>query len=187
MTWQKFYERCIAEERKRWHKGSSLKDRAWYIGPFMVTTIFGRKGEDPYKTDVQLGSLALHIFWRGDADPDPHDHQHDFWTFPLVGYLEYVLGDQDEISLNEVKPYRLHARKAEYRHRVERRLDGKPMTEITFDVHKDGQTSIVKPLERRPIVTLVWRGRKRRDWGFWVRKEGAWEHVPWRAYIGRPT
>lgn len=179
MSWQWFYEKCVTEERKRWHKGPSLKDRAWFIGPFMVTTIFGRKGEDPYKTDVQLGRLALHIFWRGDVDPDPHDHQHAFWTFPFVGYREEVL-DLTTCKKHEnvVAAFRLHHRKAEYVHRLTGREDGRgmmlPLATETF---------------RQPVVTLVWRGKKRREWGFWVHGpvDYGYEYVPWREYIGRPT
>ena len=37
-----------------------------------------------YMTRVWFGRLRVHVFYRGDADADPHDHPWDFWTFPLT-------------------------------------------------------------------------------------------------------
>lgn len=181
MIWQKFYERCIREERARWHKGHGVvQDRAWYYGPLRVTTIFGGTVRTdvptPYKTDLQIGPFAMHVFWRGDEDPDCHDHQMDFVTFPLVSYREEVLifteGDaRRRLERRVVKAFRFHMRRAEYTHRVTGRADDKSLAAV-HDV-------------KRPIVTLVWRGRKRREWGFWrVSKDGySWAFRPWKAYI----
>lgn len=48
----------------------------------------------PYMTRFWIGRLKLHIFHRGDADPDCHDHPWDFWTFPLTPYVEEVARDE---------------------------------------------------------------------------------------------
>lgn len=140
-----------------------------------VETIMGGEPRTPYLTRVTLGQLKLHIFWRGDGD-DPHDHPADFWTFPLVGYYEaYLTPAGDDLAQRFVKPFRLHFRKAEHAHSVigPSALDGAP--------------------SRRPIVTITFWGKKRRDWGFWVRAGEAslagaprrkW--VPWKEYIPEP-
>lgn len=126
-----------------------------------IETVYGKDGvyETPYLTRVSLGPLRLHIFHRGDNDPDFHDHQMDFWTFPLTSYLEDVFYPKTGlIEYHLVKAFRLHYRPAEHAHRIEGRF---------------GKTG--------PIVTLCWFRPKRRSWGFWIKANKAW--VPWRAYV----
>lgn len=179
MSWQQFHARCLAEERARARNGPSPNDRAWQFGPFQVTTIFGRDGATAYKTDLQIGQFAIHVFWRGDEDPDPHDHQMNFWTFPLVSYLEQVRRADGSFHGNVVRAFWPHFRPAEYAHRLICRFDGKPMEPGYY-----GGSAFKPPRldrHRRPIVTAVWRGRKRREWGFWGRD--GW--TPWRDYIDR--
>jgi hypothetical protein len=62
-------------------------------GWFGYQTIYGKDGEHdaPYLTRFRIGRLCLHIFWRGDNDPDCHDHPWGFWTFPLHAYVEEVV------------------------------------------------------------------------------------------------
>lgn len=116
----------------------------------------GPKG-DPYLSRLVWGRLRVHVFHRGDADPDAHDHQWDFWTLPLVDYVEI---NDDGYAV--VERFRVHFRPAEYRHRV----IGSLSWWDRFAPH-------------RRIVTLVWTGPKRRKWGFW--RAGAF--VPWDEYI----
>lgn len=138
----------------------------------MIRTFYGwdEKGEwSPYLTRVSLtpmtrwGQLLLHVFHRRDADPDCHDHPWDFWTFPLVSYYEtHLLVPTRAAVMYEVKRFRWHFRPAEHAHRVEGHGSG------------DG----------RKVVTLVWRKKDRRDWGFWVEnglKPPRW--VPWKDYL----
>ena len=56
------------------------------------STIWGKDAEHdtPYMTRWWIGRLRLHVFHRGDQDPDPHDHPWDFWTFPFTPYVEEV-------------------------------------------------------------------------------------------------
>ena len=123
-----------------------------------VVTLWGGQGDrTPYMTRVVLGRLRLHVFHRGDADTDCHDHPSDFWTFPLVSYLEAYIDADGALQQRVVKAFRLHFRRAEFAHRVIRPAAG------------EGQ-----------IATLVWWGRKRREWGFHT--PGGW--IPWRVYVG---
>ncbi len=115
----------------------------------------------PYMTRGWIGRLRLHIFHRGDDDPDCHDHPWSFWTFPLVGYSEEVREPGGMTYCRVVQAFRLHYRPAEFAHRV------------------------IGPVGRRArIVTIVWRSGRDRAWGFWRDRRGepsCW--VPWRRYV----
>lgn len=123
-----------------------------------------RGSDTPYQTVVRFATNGrrIHIFWRGDADPDCHDHPADFWTFPLVSYVE-EFWDRGQRRRRVVRAFRLHCRRAEFAHRLVGAWSG-------FDLGTDN----------RPIVTLVWWGKKRREWGFHTAK--GW--TPWRTYLG---
>ncbi len=143
-----------------------------------VSTVYGKDGEylTAYQTRIKLmprtpwGYLRLHIFWRGDADPDPHDHPCDFWTFPFRTYVEMVLRD-GKLVPNFVQAWRIHKRPAEYTHLV------------VGPVYKHPY----RAKQSRTVVTLCWFGPKKRPWGFWVRAlnrgETEWTFSPWREYI----
>jgi hypothetical protein len=135
-----------------------------------VETLWDRGGRSPYQTRVKCGAFRIHIFWRGDRDPDMHDHPATFWTFPLVSYVEEVLRG-GHTRRRVVRAFRPHFRKAPFPHRVLGAWTGEfsPQT---------GEPTVCP----RPIVTLAWWGKKRREWGFLV--NGGW--VPWRAYVSQP-
>lgn len=129
-----------------------------------VEWIYGADGENeslyllriPLSPGTRWGGMYLHIFLRGDLDPDCHDHPWYFWTFPLVSYAEVVRpkgGDKFKYA-HVVDSFRWHHRTGDYAHRVLGTGD-------------------------RRIYTIVWHGPKRREWGFWVKDR--W--VPWRAYL----
>lgn len=141
------------------------------------STIYGRGGDldRPYLTRLWFGRLRLHIFFKGDQDPDPHDHPWDFWTLPLVAYEEEVLGPDHMTLTRQIVPaWRISFRTANHTHRV---LGPRP-------------GPIARWL-RLPLITIVWRGRTWRKWGFWPRKAGypivrAWyvrEWTPWDQYL----
>lgn len=117
-------------------------------------------GDAPYMTRAWIGKLRLHVFHRGDGDPDCHDHPWDFWTFPLTTYREEVRRPNGRKEVRIVRAGRPHFRPAEFAHRV-----------------------IDRVLGRGKIVTIVWRSGKGRDWGFWRDRphETCW--VPWRRYV----
>jgi len=125
-----------------------------------VSTVWDCAGVTPYLTRVVLGALRIHVFHRGDADPELHDHPADFWTFPLVSYVEEYRDDEGARARRIVKAFRLHRRRAEFAHRV------------IGPANQDAGA----------IATLVWWGRKRREWGFHT--PGGWVH--WRAFHGLP-
>lgn len=154
------------------------------------STVYGWDGgvRSPYMTRAWIGRLYLHVFHRGDADPDPHDHPWDFWTFPLTSYVEEVTRDISNSALSVgpdrttpiwsqrrqvVRAWRLSFRPATHTHRVLGRFDG-------YD-NPDGYPGLaVKPGK---IVTIVWKGPKKRPWGFLKNHEGKWCWIAWRDYV----
>lgn len=160
-------------------------------------TIYGAHGEHetPYLTRIWIGRLRLHIFHRGDADPDCHDHPWDFWTFPLTSYVEEVacverLGGhpRPEFSLcrQVVRAFRLHFRRAEHTHRVlGPAVESYRFHHMTRDLLKTGvlhDDILYIPVSGR-ILTLVWQGQQRRQWGFLRNREGRWCWTPWKDYV----
>lgn len=121
---------------------------------------------------LYLGGLCvrLHKFWRGDDDRAPHDHPWNFWTFPLTSYVETVEEPGWDGTLrpgqlcrhawrhrNVVKAFRLHYRRAKYRHIVLGRADG----------------------SKKPFWTFVITGKVVNKWGFWPQPN---RFVPWREW-----
>jgi hypothetical protein len=150
-------------------------------------TIFGVDGEHttPYMTRIFCGRLRLHIFYRGDADPDPHDHPWDFWTFPLTSYVEEVTREADGRYACEpsvVPAFRWSYRPATYTHRVLGRAVFK-----FFDGFDDAFAAGMQTGEYGvgpgKIITLVWVGRVWRKWGFLKNRAGQWCWVAWRDYV----
>lgn len=151
---------------------------------------YGDKGREKYLTRLSIGRLRLHIFWRGDADPDPHDHPWGFWTFPLHDYVEEVIAAPEESLMwseylgvdpgiikyhQVVQRFRLHHVPATHTHRVLGRAhrstdSGSP---VLWSPHTDPG----------PIVTIVWREKTSRDWGFLKLRGGRWCWEPWRSYV----
>lgn len=130
-------------------------------------TVYGN-GRSPYLTRLLIGRLRLHVFHRGDSDPDPHTHPWAFWTFPLTSYVEEVFEPTTGLRRRAVvRAFRLHYRPASHAHRVVARWAG-----------------IGRHTRTGAIVTLAWRGRRADTWGFWVRPYGGPSRlVPWREYL----
>lgn len=127
---------------------------AWFIGWETI-------GDgSPYMTRGWIGRLRLHIFHRGDGDPDCHDHPWAFWTLPLTSYVEEVRAKDGTRMERIVRRLRLHHREADFAHRV-------------LGPEQPGMK----------IVTLVWRSRGCRAWGFWRDRPGESCWVPWRTYV----
>jgi hypothetical protein len=147
---------------------------------FGHSTIYGRDGDHmtPYMTRLWIGRLRLHIFHRGDADPDPHDHPWGFWTFPLTPYKEEIAvphlpeGNSVEHPVGEtvyalydniVPAFAWTYRPASHTHRVIGHADG----------------------SAKKLITFVWREKEDPDvsWGFLKNRNGEWCWVPWKEYI----
>lgn len=163
---------------------------------FGVNHIYGADDgkEAVYMTRAWFGRLRFHIFFRGDQDPDCHDHPWGFWTFPLRSYLEEVLEERivktwgtDPVTMEGyvkessyferrteiVWAFRWHYRPATYRHRVLGRA-----------VRPKGTTvnNHWRAVEGA-IPTIVWRDKPSRAWGFTKERSGIWCWVPWADYV----
>lgn len=149
--------------------------------------------ETPYMTRVWLGRLRLHVFHRGDADPDCHDHPWGFWTFPLRSYVEEVVepirdtlrpGYPDPeprffTRLQIVPAFRWTYRPATHCHRVLGSYEGR----LHVDQFFPGAVRDAPRIGARKIVTLVWREPTTRAWGFRKKRLGRWCWVPWVTYV----
>lgn len=151
-------------------------------------TIYGAHGEHEtsYLTRAWIGRFRLHIFHRGDADPDCHDHPWPFWTFPLTSYVEEVAEwDPAQGTFRKrrqlVRAFRLHYRPATHCHRVLGRAA--PHQGYTGTSGPDGRFELVPDVDGRRIVTIVWRGRGGRPWGFLKNRNGRWCWTHWREYV----
>lgn len=121
------------------------------LGEITKSVIYGKQN-DPYQTRYRwkhrVGTQTrLHVFHRGDEDPDPHDHEWDFWTFPLTDYFEEVWERGPKgvwtIHIRKVEAFHWHFRKATHIHRV---------------LMLEGDS---------PVRTIVRTGKPFREWGFW--------------------
>lgn len=151
--------------------------RTWF-GKHVVTDENG----SPYMLRYWIGRLRLHVFYRGDHDPDPHDHPWDFWTFPLTSYIEEVVHPYSAgsvwgqpprishvfVSRQIVRAFRLHYRPATHCHRVLGKLD---------------ESRLRSEVGEGKIITIVWRGKMGREWGFLKNRDGKWCWVAFREYL----
>ncbi len=169
--------------------------------------IYGRNNEHDtvYMTRFWLGRLRLHVFWRGDYDPDHHDHPWGFWTFPLRSYVEdVVIRRFDPVSGMEVPSrttrqvvpaFKLQYRPATHTHRVLGSYSGNVLDDFGF-IHPmsarqaerllDSSFERFEPYYDRPsktVVTIVWRGKDERKWGFLKNRDGRWCWVHWKEYV----
>lgn len=123
-------------------------------------TIFGcdarGDGDSAYLTrftliGTKLFQVAVHVFHRSDAD-DLHDHPWNFVSIILWrGYNE-----QTRDGKKRVYPGMILFRPATWTHRVEL-------------------------VDHQKAVTLVFMGRRRREWGLWL--DGQWTY--WRDYFAK--
>ncbi|OHV73404.1 hypothetical protein [Ensifer sp. LCM 4579] len=170
--------------QKQPYKSASVPLFGWH-------TIFGVEGEHgtPYLTRIWFGRLRLHIFHRGDADPDCHDHPWDFWTFPLTPYVEEVVEPDGAGGYRRfaqvVRAFRLTYRPAEHCHRVLGRA-----TATALKTNETWHGDISSPwhtydhlTDSRKIVTVVWRGGIGRRWGFLKHRDGRWCWIHWKEYV----
>lgn len=162
-------------------------DYPWNMKPLLggvfIRELIGRN-EDDYMTRIHLtpwrwwpfrNRLYLHLWRTPDNDPVPHDHPFGFRSFVLLGgYTERVY--PYEVTATGVKAPMRDAGIIDIRrrwlttHKV-------PMTHCHRVVKLHGRT-----------ITLVIRGPKEQDWGFFVHTfEKGVVKVPWWQYIGLPA
>ncbi|RWI98494.1 MAG: hypothetical protein E5X86_26655 [Mesorhizobium sp.] len=153
---------------------------------FGFETIYGVDGEHatPFLTRIRTGRLRIHIFHRGDADPDPHDHPWDFWTFPLTSYVEEVVDRGSMNVFRQVVPaWRWSYRPAEHTHRVLGRYDSLATMEVVIGAFVFGARRVPPQCQPGKIITIVWQGKSNRKWGFLRNRDGNWCWTPWREYV----
>lgn len=132
--------------------------------PFTSATIYGSAKTKYMKKIFLPFGWRIHIIYRGDEDPDPHDHPADFYTIPLKNYAEQVWGtNQGPSNINVRQRFKKYFVPATYRHRILGREYGNDF----------------------PLVTLVKWLPKRRDWGFWPYDpvKGYRTFVYWKTYL----
>lgn len=141
--------------------------------PFKVKVFHDGQTEEewgPYMKKIEFFNRAIHIFYRKDAYPAPHDHPWDFWTFPLTSYVEEVYDPTTRVTrINVVKSFRWHFRNAEYSHRILGRWSG-----------HDQRHGFTEPqVMEGKVITYVIMLPTRREWGFW--HGPIW--IQWKSYI----
>lgn len=146
-----------------------------------------------YLTRIIIGPYMLHRFDRGDADPDPHDHPWDFWTFPLTSYVEETTDPSTMQKRRNIVPaFQWSFRPAEYTHRVLGRFDRHATSKaLADDVLLPGNSvSDCFRFNDKPIWTIVKREGRRRQWGFLKTRDGKTCWTFWDDYVnngGRNT
>lgn len=135
----------------------------------------------------------LHVFHRGDSDPDPHDHPWAFDTLPLTSYVEEVWRN-GTLTQNLVLAGRWHQREASYCHRVIGPHWKPKVGRLMVNTYNATMRRDQMPWYTRlclwwfgvdKIVTIVRHGDETRKWGFMQRVGAAWVWVPWKQYIDR--
>lgn len=105
-------------------------------------------------------AFLLHFIFVPDLDQDPHDHPWNFWSFVVRGgyterFFEFVHDRNFSHFRKRHLRWSLHRMRVEHAHQI----DGiSPRT-----------------------CTLLFVGRRQRDWGFWM-SEG---FIPWKTYNQR--
>lgn len=174
------------------YKGKISSNETW-IGH---STVYGVDGvhRTAYQTRLWIGRLRLHIFHRGDQDPDYHDHPWGFWTFPLTSYVEEVV---EVIHHNLVTTvdratrtilWDDHAGEYFQAPAVISILTKQPKRQTVRAWHWHYRPAththrVLGALAGGKIITLVWRERKSRAWGFLKLRDGRWCWQPWKEYV----
>lgn len=98
--------------------------------------------------------IWIHKFHRSDEDRAPHDHPFSFLSIILTGgYWEWVPDKTGKLTRTWYRAGSILFRRAEHQHRIEVRPETTPFT-------------------------LIFRFRRRREWGFHT-SEG---FVPWQTW-----
>jgi hypothetical protein len=146
----------------------------------LIQRLLGRSdiytGNDLYMerwriVDLVSWGVRLHHILRSDVDPELHDHEWDYCSVVLWGgYYE----QREDGKLTWYGPGSVVRRSAETRHRLELKVHAKGTVSM--------QTGTITWHSQRmvPAWTLVFRGRRRRKWGFWL-KSGIF--VPWQEFV----
>lgn len=109
-----------------------------------------------YVIQTPIFGIMFHRIFRPDRQRDLHDHPWNFLSFVLRGsYMEAVPCDCGQHDHHYLEVNWFNWKRAEDRHSI-------------------------RSVSRSPVWTLVFTGRKRRTWGFWVDEGRRW--VRWTDY-----
>lgn len=110
-----------------------------------------------YVVQTPWFGVMFHRIFRPDRQRDLHDHPWNFLSIVLRGW--YV----EEVPVkNTISPF----------------TDSRMVSWLNFKRAEDRHSITV--VGRSPVWTLVFTGRKRRTWGFWVDGGSRW--VRWTEY-----
>ncbi len=115
---------------------------------------------------TRWGGVYLHHLTRSDADRHLHDHPWAFWSLILWGGY-----DEFEPLLGQAG-FGVFPGGGTERMRCTIRRPLSLIKHVATDRHQIGLV--------RPAWSLIWVGRRSRDWGFYT--EHGW--VPWQEYVG---
>jgi len=125
-----------------------------------------------YFTQLWIGRARLHLFYKGEPSVMMHDHAWPFYTFPLRSYVDKAADQHSsETRIQLVRAFRLHYRPSSYTHKYLGRWAG------TFDELGNPNT---KP---GTVVTLAYRGKLDREWGYWKITGGTRKFYPFKEYL----
>tara|TARA_B100000575_G_C22923357_1_gene535528 strand:- start:84 stop:737 length:654 start_codon:yes stop_codon:yes gene_type:complete len=129
-----------------------------YKDPYLIRYYIFLKDRNKFPFNI-----FIHKFMKGDDDEDIHDHPWGFFHLILSGgYWEELPIDQNDLNKGIQKIWRdsgyWNCVSADYKHRIELKDHIKPWT-------------IFIPLN------------KKKDWGFWVKKNEIWEKIQHKSYL----
>lgn len=114
-------------------------------------------------------------------------------TYGFPAQFESVPGSTRYSLHRQVVPaWRLSFRPAEHRHRVlgpysgfaQRLGEHVGIGVFPYDERRVNGVADVEPIAHEGrVVTLVWRSKRKRDWGFLKNRNGQWCWIAWREYV----
>jgi hypothetical protein len=133
----------------RVNEGNSGKRKPFqFMSRFIIQTAQGGVYLDRLRlVQTPWFGVMLHKFLRPDSDPFVHDHPWAFLSIVLRGGYTEMRRDN--------KTHRYHRRHVRF-----------------FNLKRRDDAHYVMQLDRVPTWTLVFHGRRRRTWGFWVPTTG---------------
>lgn len=177
--------------------------KSWSWGPFRYAPV--SDSGSVFMDRYAIGRLWVHIFRRADKDVFYHDHEWDFYTFPLKSYVEEVLvvADKDLWYENKrvlkgeryvrhdiVRAWRWHKRKAEHAHRIVATYHMRRWPESGYrPIYWNMIPSAWDKSSNWPVITICWKGKPRRNWGAWQKSphSGAWGWTPASQLFAKPA
>ena len=146
----------------------------WYLKPLGMKIEWIDTQDQPYLVRTHLTPwrhwpfkwrLYLHKFYRPDADRVFHDHPWWFKTLVLWGGYDELSHVRDQDDLSGV----MHGRSLGYQAIATPtgRLEPDRLGWLSFRSRRPQHAHKITRLHTPTVVTLIIRGARERDWGFW--------------------